>query len=460
MSEAITLRVLGGGSEIGANSYFLGLGSGAGVLLDAGTHPKLHGAEALPAFEGAGDVDVEAILVSHAHLDHVGALPVALRRFPRARVYMTGPSSLLAIRMLRNAASLSRHTRDRRGVEPLFTHDHVEWVEQVVWAQDSDEPFELHWAPGRPRVTFLGAGHLLGAVGLLVEHHGRRVFYSGDTCATAQYICGPARYPRGPVDALVMDSTHGADEEGPASRESRAFGRSMTELGQFICAVAGRGGSVLMPVFAMGRAQEMLGVLHELRRRGRIPALPIYLSGLAHAVGRIYDATRRNSERRHPGLRLEELPYQVLDPAQTADPRLLDEPAIFALTSGMMNPGTGSHMLAGRVLGEPRHGVAFVGYVDPDSVGFRVANSAQDEAVDLGERVGPVRVACSVRRFAFTAHSRSGQLVETVRRMEPRRVVLVHGDDEAQQRLQERIEAHGISVERARPGGHHELVPR
>jgi Cft2 family RNA processing exonuclease len=452
------LTVLGGAREIGANCYYLKLHgqrpSGTdtrGILLDAGLHPKKQGTAALPNF-AAVPGDVDEILISHAHLDHVGALPMALKHFPRSRVYMTGPSSLLALRMLRNAVAVSSfrsagRIANRRALRlnsleasPLYSYDHVEWVEQVALTHEPGQTFTLANVAGEePKVTFFSSGHVLGAVGILLEYGGRRLFYTGDTCATGQHLIGPARYPRSGVDILLMESTHGADIESDLARDRKSFHRAIAELGAFISSVAERGGSVLIPVFALGRTQEILGILQSLMRRALIPTLPIFISGLAHGICRIYDATRLTSDRLHSGLRLEDIGYRLLDPDKWDDPTLLKQPCILAVSSGMMFEGTTSHSLACRILPEAKHGLALVGFLDPESPGYRVANTAWGETVDLGGEIGPVRVACTVRRFSFTAHSRASQLLQTVKDLHPAQVILVHGDDAAARGLSTKI---------------------
>lgn len=456
MKPAVALTILGGAREIGANSYHLELGS-TGILLDAGIHPKLEGEAALPDFDAVrGEVD--AILISHAHLDHVGALPVALQRFPRARVYMTRPTSLLAIRMLRNAVAVARSRARAAGAEarPLFDHDHVEWVAQVVCTRAPGREFSIAPVGGAPtRMTFFPAGHILGAVGVLIEYAGRRIFYTGDTCASGQFICAPASYPAGPVDLLLLDSTHGADPEPDLGRDRRAFGRAKRELAGFIREVAGRGGSVLIPVFALGRTQEVLGVLYDLVRRDKIPRLPIYISGLAHAIGRIYDATRHDSVRRHAGVCLEELAYTVFDLARADDPALLEQPCILAVSSGMVHANTASNAVAARLVQDPRHGVAFVGYLDPASPGHRLSRTLPGGSVDLGG--GPLTLAASVRSFDFSAHSRASRLMELVREIRPKRVVLVHGDSDAVERLKRSLSEAKVRVDVAEAGQRVEL---
>jgi Cft2 family RNA processing exonuclease len=446
----VRLTILGSAREIGASCHCMTLG-GHSILLDAGLHPKRQGRAALPALEAAPE-DVEEILISHAHLDHVGALPVALRTFPRSRVYMTEPTALLAVRMLRNAVAVARNRGAGQG-PPLYNDEHVEWVEQVLHTARLGHPLSLQRAVGEaPRVTFLSAGHLLGAAGILVEHRGRRLFFTGDTCSSSQHICGPASYPPAPIDLLLMECTHGAEaalDQQAAFDEERdgpGFSRAKRDLASFISTVAERGGSVLLPVFALGRTQEILGVLQDLARQHAIPRLPIYISGLAHAICRIYDATRLDSERRHPELCLEDIGFRLLDPERREDPRLLDQPCLFVVTSGMMFPGTSSCALARRFLPDPKQGIAFVGFLDPESPGYRVACSTPGEKVDLQDQRAPLPVACEVKRFHFTAHSRAHQLIQMAEDLRPERIVLVHGELEASGALSAQLTRRGHHV--------------
>jgi Cft2 family RNA processing exonuclease len=462
---ALCLTILGGAREVGANSYHVEFKAGVlrpshGLLLDAGMHPKKQGEAALPAFDAVSE-EAEAIIVSHAHLDHVGALPLALKRFPRARVTMTAPTAALAVRMLRNAVAVGRN-RNRGRSAPLYTEEAVEWVQQVLRTRDPGRTFPLDESGGDcPAVTLYSAGHLLGAVGVLVEWRGRRLFYTGDTCASAQLWSGPGCYPQGPVDLLLLDSTHGADEALDVERDAQAFARGIEELGEFISTVAARGGSVLMPVFAMGRSQEILGVLQELRSQRKIPQLPIYVSGLTHVFCRLYDAIGGAAEtgRHRPSFRLEDVGYRLLNPERMDERTVLATPSILALTSGMMFPGTLSHHFARAILPDSTHGVALVGFLDEETPGYRLAHATPGDTIDLSGEAGRVRVSCSVRCFPFTGHSRASQLLQTVARLRPEHVVLVHGSDAAVESLARRIADLGLAkaVTVAEPRGRLEL---
>jgi predicted metal-dependent RNase len=137
----------------------------------------------------------------------------------------------------------------------------------------------------------------------------------------------------------------------------------------------------------------------------------------------------------------------VINPDRVDERALLETPCILALTSGMMFAGTLSHLLARSILPDPRHGLAFVGFLDEESPGYRVAHAVPGELVALSGDAGHVRLACAMRRFPFTGHSRASQLLQTVAHLQPKQVVLVHGSDAAVESLAGRIADLGLARE-------------
>lgn len=412
------LVCLGGAGEIGANSYFLG-GQHTGLLLDSGMHPKREGPAALPRTEAVPD-EIDHILITHAHLDHVGALPVVHRRFPRARIHMSEATARIALRMLRNSANVLRRRHEQGGPSPLYGFDAIEDLEEVVEPRPEDQVVQL----GRgARVRFVPAGHIPGAAGLLVELDGQTLFYTGDTCGSAQWLVPAARYPKGPVDVLLTESTYGANRAADAVVQSEVVERFCAAITR----VVEGGGRALVPVFALGRAQELLYLLSRAREQRRVPSVPLYITGLARAVTRLYDETRAMTPRIDRGLRLEHLDFHMLED-DVLDSGGPPGPAMVLASSGMLLPYTMSNRLARRVLPEPGDAIFIVGYQDPDSPGFRVQHAAPGELIDLGDGAPPVPRTCLVERFHFRAHSSRAELLRAARTVEPRLTVLVHGD--------------------------------
>jgi Cft2 family RNA processing exonuclease len=157
----------------------------------------------------------------------------------------------------------------------------------------------------------------------------------------------------------------------------------------------------------------------------------VYLTGLARAFARLYDQTRFVTPRCDPELRLERLPFQVLEPEAVDSGVPLERPSLLIASSGMVLPNTASSRLARRMLPEPRHAVFFVGYLDPDTPGHRVAEAPPGADVDLGDGLPPVPVCCRVERFRFGAHSSRRSLLGMLDGLRPGRLALVHGEPAA-----------------------------
>src|SRR6059036_2750143 len=196
-------------------------------------HPKDTGEDALPHFKAIADRGIEAILISHAHQDHIGTLPLAMRRFPSARVFMTEATAEVGSVLLHNSVNVMTRQREEIGEAsyPLFTH------------RETDRASERwRWCPLRQRISisgerapqgekdtltfeFFDAGHVLGSSGILLRAEGKTVFYTGDVNFDDQTIMQAAAFPEEKPDVLIMECTRGdhAKPEGwtRASEEQR-----------------------------------------------------------------------------------------------------------------------------------------------------------------------------------------------------------------------------------------------
>ena len=437
---SVTFLPLGTTDEIGDACYLLEV-DGTTLILDAGVHPQKEGVESLPSFQLASDRDPDAILISHCHLDHLGALPVALSHFPHARVLMSRASSNLAPAMLHHTVRVMERLQEEGAAgPPLYTHEDVDAISYVFQGMATDRPFPVdnldNWGPVL-KARFYDAGHILGAAGVWIEGPSGTLFYTGDTSAHAQEILPGAAYPESPVDLLITESTLGADP----GAEERKRGEETRRFAQAITAVHHRGGSVLIPAFSLGRTQEMLALLHRLRENGRIPDVDIYTAGFGSVVSRLYDRTAHYTRRRDPGLRLGNLDLLPLPPGDVRKGPHLRHPSIVLVSSGMMAARTMSCRLAEVMLPEKRHGIFFVGYVDPEMPGYRVLTSGQGQRLRLSSDSPEISVQCQIERFYFSAHSSRRNLLHLVDRLNPRMVILVHAERGAKGWMRETIKA-------------------
>jgi Cft2 family RNA processing exonuclease len=424
-------------TEIGANSYYLEMGRHR-VVLDCGMHPKETGEEALPNFKAIAGQEIEAILISHAHQDHIGTLPVLMRRFPAARVFMTEATAEIGNVLLHNSVNVMTRQREEigrtvAGLYPLFTH------------RETDRASERwRWCPMRQRISITGerapqrekealtfeffdAGHVLGSSGILLRAHGQTVFYTGDVNFHNQTIMEAAVFPEENVDVLIMECTRG-DHAAPAGWTRAGEERRLAEA---IATAFERGSCVLIPVFALGKTQEMLAMLFKFRRERLLSEFPIYIGGLSSKMTDIYDRRAHMTRRQLPRLQLmrESAPFILND--ETVRDAPLRPGRVYVLSSGMMVPKTLSNILAQRLIENPQHSIFFVGYASPESPAGLVREARTNGEVALDPDKPAQRVCCNIEQFQFSAHAARETLVNYAKKLAPRKIVLVHGDPSA-----------------------------
>lgn len=433
---------LNGTSDIGASAWFVDV-EGHRLLLDSGIHPKHEGRQALPLFESVQDEPVDAIAISHCHHDHVGSLPVALRCFPKAHVLMSELSYFLVERVLHNSVNVMVRQRDELGIKeyPLYSHAEVDDLSYLFQGYKYNR--EISWAAFHklragftsPTLEFFDAGHALGSAGIMVRGQRETLFYTGDVCFQDQTILKGCRFEDVVADVLIMETTRGNRPTPPGfTREAE-----VERLAQAIERVLERKGCILIPVFALGRTQEILAQLALLMHSGRIRKQPVYIGGLGRVFTEIYDLESHRTHRQHTNLALTEaLNLVVLERDQLENMKLTGG-RLFVLTAGMMSEKTAAHDLALRMIGDERQAVFFVGYADPDTPGGRLKAAKPGQTFLFSASGGEVTRRCEVEDFDLTAHANRDELVNFVGQVSPRSVLLGHGEPDSRQWFEEQI---------------------
>lgn len=428
--------------DIGASSWFVEI-DGCRLLMDAGIHPKRDGWDSLPLFDRIKNEEVDAIAISHCHHDHVGALPVAQRYCPQAHVLMTELSYFIVERVLHNSVNVMIRQRDELGIKeyPLFTHEEVD--DSAHLYQGFKYNREIAWASFQktraglpsPTLEFYDAGHALGSAGIMVRGQKQTLFFTGDVCFQDQTILKAARFEDIQADVLIMETTRGAKAVPPDfSRQTEA-----DRLAEAIQQVLARRGSILIPVFALGRNQEILAQLCLLMRRGKIPTQPIYVGGLGKVFTEIYDLQAHRTHRQHTNLILTEaLNLIVLDQKQVEKMKI-GGGKIFVVTAGMMTEKTAAHELALRMIGQKEHAIFFVGYADPSTPGGRLKQAQPGETFQFSATGGEVTRRCDVQDFDLTAHANREDLLDFVAQVNPRTLFLGHGDEPSRLWFEEKV---------------------
>ncbi|PYK36069.1 MAG: MBL fold metallo-hydrolase [Verrucomicrobia bacterium] len=431
-------------TEIGANSYYIEIGPHR-LVLDCGMHPKNVGEDGLPDFKAIADRKIEAVLISHAHQDHIGTLPVLMRRFSNARIFMTEATAEIGNTLLHNSVNVMTRQREeiREPLYPLFTH------------RETDRASERwRWCPVRQRISIFGeraaqrepdvltfeffdAGHVLGSTGILLRAESQTVFYTGDVNFDDQTIMEAAVFPEEKIDILIMECTRGDHAKPPGWTRAGEERR----LAEAIASAFERGSCVLIPVFALGKTQEILAMLYKFRRERFLPEFPIYIGGLSSKMTDIYDRRAHVTRRQLPRLQLrrDAAPFILND--ETVRDAPLRAGRIYALSSGMMIPKTLSNIFAQRLIENPQHSIFFVGYANPESPAGLLRDTPPGSKVALDPDGSTQRVRCNIQQFQFSAHATREALVDYAKRLSPRKIVLVHGDPPAVEWMRVKLNA-------------------
>lgn len=387
---------------------------------------------------------LDAVILTHAHIDHSGYLPRLYRLGYRGKVYCTpGTRDLLQVLLpdaghlqeeearLANRSGYSKHSP----AEPLFTRDEAEACLRQLVPVGYGIPFTPE---SGVTATFSRAGHILGAACLKLELEGTSIGFSGDVGRPVDPILLPPEPPP-EVDTLVIESTYG-DRHHPSDN-------SLDDLCRVVNHVAEKRGTLVIPAFAVGRAQLLLHLLTELRESRRIPELPIYLdSPMAIDATRIFfehPEDCRLSEAQCEAMRRITLFAQTPEDSMALDAST--EPAIIVSASGMATGGRVLHHLR-RFLPDDRSCVLLVGYQAMGTRGRQLLDGS-DELKIHGQYV-PVRAQVTYIQ-SLSAHADYRELLDWMfspystaagaSRIVPRRVFVTHGEPAASDGMRRRI---------------------
>lgn len=413
---------------IGANSLYLQIGD-FHLVIDSGLNPKKVGRLAAPNLRPLEGVKLDLIIITHCHLDHIGSLPLLMRHQPNTPVVMTSPSHMLIERMLHNSANVMVREREEKGIAdyPLFTHDEIDRLAPRLHALAFNTPRKFSGVKDEIEFTFHPAGHIPGAAGVEIVHKHRRIFITGDVLFNVQRILDGARFPKGKFDTLITETTHGATEKPPGLERSK----EMIRLIDTINTTLQRGGSVLIPVFALGRMQEIMAILHDARKFNRLADAQIFVSGLGMDIADYFDQICKKTGLVHftrsilKDLKVKKSPRELK--AGKEPP----EQGIYVVSSGMVVANTPSYLLASCLVGNARHSLCFVGYCDPDTPGGHLLAAKNGDQFLFEELNLKTRIRAHIERFEFSGHATRDELLAYAVKCSPRSIVLTHGDPPA-----------------------------
>jgi len=418
---------VGGANGVGASCVAVEL-AGQWFVVDAGVRVDRK-SDPLPDLALLEGKDVRAIFVTHAHADHIGALPLLHRAFPTVPIFASRGTALLMEVMLADALRIMARRAAEEMEIPLYPETLVSSMLTMVRPVPVGETFTL---PQLANITISTgrAGHIAGAMSIGFSSRDGALVISGDISSTPQRTVPGAVPPAmDRCDLLVLESTYGARLH--PNRQSEEL-----RLAQAVAEHIANGGHTLIPCFGLGRGQEILLLLQAAQERGQIPAFPIYVDGLVRRVCNTYqlipEALTPTLQRQ---IRKGYLPFTGTNVKFVENERerlriLAGPPACILSSSGMLTGGP-SVWYATRLAEQENAAILITGYQDEESPGKKLLDLAEkrSDTLDLGGQ--QVAVRCKVAKYSLSAHADGSELAAYAAVLKPRQVALVHGDPEA-----------------------------
>jgi len=451
----LNLRFLGADRTVTGSQHLIEV-NGHNLLLECGlfqgrradTYKRNHNFAYNPA-------EIDAVILSHAHIDHSGNLPQLIKRGYRGPIYTTPATAHLANIMLLDSGHIQEadikyvnKRRQRKGeppVEPLYTQEDAGMVAQHFNPTPYDQPFEP--VPG-VTARLVDAGHILGSAAVVLDIHEngktKRLWFSGDIGRRDLPLIRDPVLPED-ADYLLMECTYG---DKPHSDPMQAF----EELRDVVARTVQRQGKVIIPAFAVGRTQELVYCLHQMIDSGDLPRIPVIVdsplavnaSEVFRAHPECFDEETRDfiqADRHRAALGFDLLTYtHSVEESKALNFR--KDPIIIISASGMAEAGRILHHLKNNIE-EPRNTILIVSWQAPYTLGRRLAE--RDEQVKIFGEVYERRAEVATIG-GLSAHAGQHFLLEYAQALKGRvrEIFLVHGEEKAESALQEKMVERGL----------------
>jgi len=412
------ISFLGASGEVTGSSFLLRTASDSSLLIDFGMFQGTKVVADLN-FEPLGfrASEIEAVFLTHAHLDHCGRLPLLIFSGFQGKIYMTEPTLALIDVVLHDSAKIAQENLE---FEPLYGMDEVEKVLKMVEIVQYDKEFEVKGA----KVVFKDAGHILGSASILLTDtkDGMKIVFSGDLGNSPEDIVRPTEYID-EADVVVMEATYG-DKNHPEEDPTQI-------LMEEICAVQEKSGVLLIPAFSLERTQELLHRINHLKKDGKISEdIPVFMDSpmgiRATLIFKDFKGFYNDELHEHtddpfdfPGLVVTQ---EVRDSKEIIKAM---EPKVIIAGSGMMSGGRIMHHAAHYLPYETTR-LLFVGYQAEETVGRKILGGSKQ--VVINDK--PVKIKAHIREvFSMSSHADQKQLLTWLGHIKGvKKVFLVHGD--------------------------------
>lgn len=405
------LTFYGGAGEVGRSSVLLEHEK-KNIMFDCGI--KLGEKTEYPLIEDSELRRVRNIAISHAHLDHSGYLPHIYFKKAKPNLFVTKPTRDLMGVLLQDYYKIHKNDRKTRD---LFRQKDVDDVLRDTKMLDYEEQKKSDFS-----FSFHHAGHIMGSAMIHVKEHGG-ILYTGDICTRKTRVLDPCKSGLR-AKTLITESTYGGEDDVlPSQKEASQ------RLVSIINKTLNQGGHVIIPSFAVGRAQEVLMILDDYMRSGALQETKIYVEGMINKVMRIYrhNAIDANEDIKRRILMSEDDPFKSKSfhaPKLKSRKDVLDEPCIIVSTSGMLSGGPVMFYLD-KLAGNPKNTMIFVGYQAPGTRGRKVLDG--EKKIRIGEKEIDIRM--KIERVRISGHADYNELLHFIKETKNLKTIfLMHGE--------------------------------
>lgn len=416
---------LGSGQEVGRSCHLLQF-CDMTIMLDIGVHPGYDGINGLPFLDQVEPDQIDVLLVTHFHLDHAASLPYLTERTSfKGRIFMTHPTKAV-MRLLLGDYYRLLQMKNAKDEDVLWTDT------DLLNCMDKIELVDYHTTITVGGLSFhaLYAGHVLGACMFWIEIGGRSLLYTGDYSMEDDRHLMAAELPDKKPDVLMVESTYGVQVHASRAEREARFTSTVER-------VVSRGGRCLIPVFALGRAQELLLILDEYwQANPQLQNIPIwYASKLASRALRVYQtyANMMNARIRSQMDVSNPFSFSYIQNLKSIDVNSFDDsgPSVVFASPGMLQSGV-SRQLFDRWASDPKNGVLIAGYATENTLAKQIMNQPSEVVTLEGSRQ-PMN--CLVDYVSFSAHVDFVQNRSFITQVDPKHIILVHGQKDEMGRL-------------------------
>ena len=403
------IKTLGATREVGRSAFLL-QSSGKNIVLDYGV--LLRKDPVFPLHIAPKDVD--GVILSHAHLDHSGAVPL-FSVSSETKTYCTKPTLEIADLLLRDFVKISQVTKNQY---IPFEYDEITKLKKNASTFDLNQKFNIDDI----EVTMLNAGHIPGSSSILIESEGKRIVYTGDINSTDMNLIEPADIDYGEIDLLITESTYGNVNHIERSKIEEDFV-------EFAHHIVENGGNLLVPAFSIGRSQEILCVLEKYNF-----SYPIIMDGMALKMNRIL--IDNPDYLKDAKLFIKSVGNATLADSMEKRKKALQEPSVIIAPAGMLVGGSAQYYYK-RLALDPKNGISIVSYQIPGTPGRRLLDQGK---MFLDGKI--VNVRAQIKKFDFSSHSGNKELMDMFKKIKGDPLIIpIHGEEKQSLDLADEIQS-------------------